>query len=332
VSITFGTTLFSFTNEWLAGTVPLEALLEQVADGGLGPDLEVDGCTMFRGLPTPYADEIASFRKACDRLELRPTVFGVYVDRARRRDRWLTVEESVGDLERQLHAAHDLGFGMVRGALGIDLAVVEGVLPTLASLGLVLTLEVQGTMTPSAPPVVELVDWLVAHDGAPVGLTFDTSVAMPDLPPSYRRHLRALGMDDAVEALLDGWWTTAGPSHERFAGFRAVAARRAVPGPVLDGTVTAFVRMGNGSPDGWRALLPWVRHVHAKFWDWEEAEAQVVGPQSRCLAELAAAGYDGSVSSEWGGSEWHGLEVDTVALTRRHLDALRAVFASNSLA
>jgi hypothetical protein len=328
--VTFGTTLFSFTNEWLAGTVPLESLLEQVAAGGLGPDLEVDGCTTFRGLPTPYVDEITSFRSACERLELRPTVFGVYVDRARRRDRWLTVEESTRDLERQLRAAHDLGFRIVRGAFGIDLAVVERVLPTLASLGVVLTLEVQGTMTPHTLPVAELAGWLMSHDGAPVGLTFDTSVAMPELPPSYRRHLRSLGMDDAVEALLDGWWTTDGPSHERFGAFRAAATERGVPARVLDATVTAFVRMGNGSPTEWRSLFPWVRHVHAKFWDWEDPEAQVVAPQARCLAELVAAGYEGSVSSEWGGSEWHGLEINTAALTLRHLDALRAVLASHS--
>ena len=72
-------------------------------------------------------------------LGLRPTVFGVYVDRARRKDRWLDVDESVAELEPQLQAAARLGFPMVRAAIGLDLAVVERVLPTLTSLGLVLT-------------------------------------------------------------------------------------------------------------------------------------------------------------------------------------------------
>src|SRR4051794_41769694 len=99
--------------------MPLQSLLEQVADGGLGPDLEVDGCTMFRGLPTPYADEIAAFRAACERLGLPPTVFGVYVDLARRRDPWLTVGESGRGPEGQLRAARDLGFGTLRAAIGI---------------------------------------------------------------------------------------------------------------------------------------------------------------------------------------------------------------------
>jgi hypothetical protein len=135
-------------------------------------------------------------------------------------------------------------------------------------------------------------------------------------------------MDDTAEAQLDRWWAADGPVHRRFGAFRAAAAEHGVAGPVLDATVTAFVRMGHGTTEEWRRLFPWVRHVHAKYWDWEDAESQVVVPQAHCLAELAAAGYEGSVSSEWGGSEWHGLEVDTVALTRRHLDALRGAVVS----
>jgi hypothetical protein len=329
VSISFGPTLFSFTNEWLAGT-SLARILERMAGDGLGPDLEVDGCTMFRGLPTPYAVEVEAFLAACEEHTLRPTVFGVYVDKARRRDRWLTVDESVRDLERQLHAAYDLGFDLVRGAVGIDLEVVERVVPTLTSLGLVLTFEVQGTMTPESPPVASLARWLAGHEGAPVGLTFDTSVAMPDLPPSFRRHLRDLGMSDGVEALLDGWWAGKGPAHERFAGFRAAASEHHAPPEVLDATVTAFVRMGNGRPEAWRPLLPSVRHVHAKFWDSDVSDEHVLAPHARCLAVLADAGYAGSVSSEWGGSEWHGLEVDAFELVGRHLATLRQTVAASN--
>ena len=128
--------------------------------------------------------------------------------------------------------------------------------------------------------------------------------------------------------MLDGWWAADGPAHERFGGFRRAGAEHGIPGPVLDATVSAFVRMGHGAPEDWRPLFPWVRHVHAKFWDADVSDEHVVAPQARCLAELAAAGYAGSVSSEWGGSEWHGLEVDTVALTRQHLDALRGAVVS----
>ena len=325
MSLSFGSTLFSFTNEWLAATGPVEELLQRVAAQGLGPDLEVDGLTSFRGLPLPHDAEVESFRRACSALGLRPTVFGVYVDRARRQDRWLDVEESVAELDAQLAAAHRLGFTMVRAALGLDLEVVERVLPTLESLGLVLTLEVQGTTTLAAPPLADLYSWLQSHDGAPVGLTFDTSVAMPDLPPSFRAHLRRLGMSAEVEQLLDRSWTADRPAHLRFAQFRVDAAAAGAPGAVLEQAVAAFVRMGRSPLESWTPLFPWVRHVHAKFWDGELSEEHVIRPHTRALAALRDAGYTGSVSSEWGGSEWCGLdEVDAFALVGDHLAALKS--------
>jgi len=324
MSISFGSTLFSFANEWLAASGPVEQLLDQVAAHGLGPDLEVDGLTSFRGLPVPHDSEIRTFRNTCTSLGLHPTVFGVYVDRARRKDRWLDVDESVAELELQLEAAHRLGFPMVRAALGLDLEVVDRVLPTLTSLGLVLTVEVQGTTTLDSPPLADLFTWLQSHDQAPVGLTFDTSVAMPDLPPSYRKDLRRLGMSAEVERLLDQWWTADGPAHARFARFRTEAATAGAPGPVLEQAVTAFVRMGHTPLESWTPLFPWVRHVHAKFWDWELPDAHVIGPHTQALAALGDAGYAGSVSSEWGGSEWLGLdEVDAFDLIGTHLSALK---------
>jgi hypothetical protein len=332
MTVSFGSTLFSFTNEWLAATGPVEELLHQVAAHGLGPDLEVDGLTSFRGLPVPDEPEISTFRDTCASLGLRPTVFGVYVDRARRKDRWLDVDESVAELEPQLEAAHRLGFPMVRAAIGLDLAVVERVLPTLSALGLVLTLEVQGTMTLDSPPLAELHAWLRAHERAPVGLTFDMSVSMPDLPPSYRGHLRRLGMTAEVEQLLDLWWAADGPAHARFAGFRTDAGTAGASQVVLEQAVTAFVRMGRSPLGTWTPLLPWVRHVHAKFWDWELPDEHVIGPHTQALALLNDAGYSGSVSSEWGGSEWLGLEdVDTFELVGDHLSALRGWAAAASL-
>ncbi|WP_027862094.1 hypothetical protein [Marmoricola sp. URHB0036] len=324
MAITFGSTLFSFTNEWLASEGPVDALLERLVAAGLGPDLEVDGCTSFRGLPVPHEDEIEAFRQTCERLGLRPTTFGVYADRARRQDAWLGTNESVADLATQLDVAARMGFGIARTAIGLDLDVVERLLPTLHALQLVLTLEVQGTNTPDSPPVRALLDWLEEHPDAPVGLTLDTSVAMPALPISYRRHLHSLGMTPEVELVLDRWWGDSAPAYERFAEFRAEAAARGASPELVQATMTAFIRMGNGSASSWRPYLHLVHHVHAKFWDWESPAEHVIAPQTRFLDDLAAVGYAGSVSSEWGGSEWLGLEdASAFDLVGHHLAALR---------
>ena len=131
-------------------------------------------------------------------------------------------------------------------------------------------------------------------------------------------------MSAEVEQLLEQSWRADGPAHVRFATFRTDAAAAGAPGPVLEQAVTAFVRMGRSPLESWTPLFPWVRHVHAKFWDWELPDEHVIGPHTRALAALSDAGYAGSVSSEWGGSEWLGLDdVDAFDLMGDHLSALK---------
>jgi hypothetical protein len=324
-SVSVGTTLFSFTDEWRSGGHDLSGLLERVAAHGLGPDVEVVGYQSFRGLPAPYDDEVEVFRSDVRRLGLRPTAFGVYVDHARRRDQWLTVDEGYAELTEQLRVAVRLGCPSVRAMLGMDLALLDRSLPLLDELGLFLTFEIQGSHTPEAGDVTALVDWLQRNAGAPVGITLDTSVAMPGLPVSYRRALRSGGMAPRAEEALDAAWRADGPPHRRMAEFHAAVERMDIPEAALEHVVTAFVRFGHGDAEDWRFVLPWVRHAHAKFWDWEDAPRHVLEPHGRFLDLLVSAGYAGSVSSEFGGMAW--LErgkVDVFDLTARHLEFLRS--------
>jgi hypothetical protein len=327
-SVNVGTTLFSFTDEWRAGGLGLTGLLERVAAHGLGPDVEVVGYQSFRGLPAPYDHEVEAFRSDVRRLGLRPTAFGVYVDRARRPDRWLTLDEAYAELAGQLRVAARLGCTSVRAVLGMDLAVLDRSLPLLDELGLVLTFEIQGSHTPGAGDVTALVDWLERNAGAPVGITLDTSVAMPDLPVSYRRTLRREGMTPNAEEALDAAWRADGPPHQRMAGFHEAVEGMDVPVAALEHVVTAFVRFGHGDAEDWRFVLPWVWHAHAKFWDWDEAQRHVLEPHGRFLDLLVTAGYIGSVSSEFGGMAWlERGEVDVFDLTARHLAFLRSEIA-----
>ena len=322
---TVGTTLFSFTDVWRTGSVTLTQLLQRVATLGLGPDLELVGYQSFRGLPSPTAVEVDDFRRDVERLNLRPTAFGVYVDRARRSGCWLSADESLAQLSDQLWTARRLGFRSGRATLGMDTEVLDRLVPVLDDEDLVLTFEIQGNHTPDAPEVVALVDWLRGNSGAPVGLTFDSSVAMPDLPVSYRRVLRQLGMTSSMEEQLDVAWRSDGAPFQRLGGLFAAIDGASVPEALHDQLVTAFIRFGHGDLADWTHVLPWVRHAHAKFWDWEDAETQVMIPHQALVTLLVEHGYTGSISSEFGGLAW--LEQDEINifdLTKQHIAFLRA--------
>ena len=333
MSPTVGTTLFSFTDEWRSGALTLTQLLERVARLDLGPDVELVGYQSFRGLPTPTPAEVDLFRHDVERLGLRPTVFGVYVDRARHPARWLSVAESTAQVAQQLDLAAALGFTATRATLGMDTAVLDRVAPVLADLELLLTFEIQGNHTPHAPEVVTLLDWLQSNPGAPVGLTFDSSVAMPDLPPSYRRVLRDLGMTPQVEAQLEDAWRSDGAPFQRLGRLLAGVAGSPLPDALREQLVTAFIRFGHGRLAEWSDVLGWVRHAHAKFWDWEDADRQVKAPHLELVRMLVQHGYAGSISSEFGGIAWlERGELDVFDLTGRHVTFLREAIASARVA
>ena len=76
-------------------------------------------------------------------------------------------------------------------------------------------------------------------------------------------------------------------------------------------------RCGDTRPADWAAVLPAVRHAHAKFWDLDVASVRE--PHGAWLTALATAGYEGAVVSEWGGHELlDRVAAAALAVTRAH--------------
>jgi hypothetical protein len=51
MSVSLGVTVYSMTNEWLAGRYTLPELIDEVGRRGLGPGIELIGFQSLRGFP-----------------------------------------------------------------------------------------------------------------------------------------------------------------------------------------------------------------------------------------------------------------------------------------
>ena len=117
-------------------------------------------------------------------------------------------------------------------------------------------------------------------------------------------------------------------------GARIGAALGAVAGHPAEPSLTnlvagVFVRTGRQRPADWAALLPLVRHAHAKFWD-PDVES-VRDPHGAWLAVLGDVGYPGAVVSEWGGHELlDRADAEALTVTRDHLALLRELTAART--
>ena len=317
---TLGTTLFSLTPDWRTGE-SASSILQRVADAGCGPALEVIGHQAWRGFPNVSADDERAFRDAVDRLGFEPVALGVYPHPFRRPGAAAGLDEMVADLTAQLETARRLGFPIVRTHLGLDPALIRRVAAEADRLGVVLTFEVQGTATPDAPAVVDVLS-LQQETGSPhLGLTMDFSVSSRSLPGVLDTAFRRRGLaEDAIAAVHRSW------AEDSPIGRRIGTALAQVVGHPQEQALTVLVagvlgRCGRTEPADWAEVLPVVHHAHAKFWDPDVEEVRE--PHGAWLDALDAAGYRGAVVSEWGGHEMlDRAEADALTVTRAHLDLL----------
>jgi hypothetical protein len=135
-------------------------------------------------------------------------------------------------------------------------------------------------------------------------------------------------MGPETEEALDVMWRAEGPPFQRLTAFLQAVQLDPGSDTLSQQLTTAFIRFGHGRLDEWTFALPWVRHAHAKFWDWDHPQTHVLAPHQQFVEMLAGYGYNGSISSEFGGIAWLDREdVDVFELTLRHITFLRSVVA-----
>jgi hypothetical protein len=311
-----GVSTFSLTNEWLSRRHTLGSLLERVAEHGLGPGLEVIGHQTWRGYPRLGREDVLGFRRLCDRLGLEPAAIGGYVDLLRRPGSAMTVEECVEALEAQIDAASGLGFPVIRLHVGVPVPAIERVVPAAERAGVVLATEFQGPQTPDDSSLQALLQLRERVGGSPsVALVVDFSIAMRAVPTTFADAVCFAGMERSDLHRIVELWCSGAHVGELFAAITATGA----PDLAQDEARSGFVRFGRQDPAAWAPLVPLMAHVHAKFWEIDETGEDPTTDNHAVVDTLLAGGFQGVVTSEWGGSAWVDVDdVDGFAIVEQH--------------
>ena len=256
----------------------LEDCLADVADMG-ATDIEILADTHVAGYPSPSSEWVDRWLTLVDRAGLRPTCYSSWLDTRLHRDRALSLDEAVAILRRDLELAHRLGFSIVRPKLGVvslDLIpdpiwrdTVERVLPDAAELGIAIAPEIHSP-TPLRSRIVDDYVDLVRETGTEhFGLLIDTGI--------FQTEERKGGHGDSVYVFGD-------PEPE----LRERVAREMSKPLAVD-------------PADLVDLMPYVVHVHAKFWDMTDDLTDPHIPYDGIVRALVEGGFTGSVSSEYEG-------------------------------
>lgn len=274
--ITFGVSLYSYGGDFLV-TMTLEDCLADVADmGATGVEILAD--THIPGYPTPTTEWVDEWHALTARYGLTPICYSSWLDTRLRRDRTLTVDEAVPLLARDLELAHRLGFTIVRPKLGVvslDLIpdpvwreTVERALPKAEEFGIRIAPEIHAP-TPLKSKIVD--DYLdLARETSHFGLLIDTGI--------FQNAERSGTHSDSR-------FIFGNPDPEL-----AARVAREMSKPM------------NEDPADLLDLMPYVFHVHAKFWDMTDDLTDPHVPYDEVVRVLVEGGYRGSLSSEYEGA------------------------------
>jgi sugar phosphate isomerase/epimerase len=272
-----GVSLYSYGADFLV-TMTLEDLLADVAGMG-ATGIEILADTHVPSYPNPPAEWVDHWHGLLERYGLTPTCYSSWVDSRLRRDRTLTVDESLAILRRDLELAHRLGFRVVRPKLGVtslDLVpdpawreTVERALDDAERYDVRIAPEIHAP-TPLRSQIVE--DYL--------SLVKDTGT-------------------DRFGLLIDaGIFQTAPRGHDHSDAHFVFGN----PDPETQARVVREMSTPLGvDPRELAEVMPHVVHVHAKFWDMTDDLTDPHIPWDAIVPVLTAGGYQGYLSSEYEG-------------------------------
>jgi sugar phosphate isomerase/epimerase len=323
--IKLGLTLYSLTSEWAAGCYDLAGLLGVVDEAGIGPGIEIVASQTLRTYPHVTDEFVRAWRDAFDRHGFVPSSFGCNLDMGRRRDRDMTLDEEYEFTVAQFRSARALGFPLVR-IQSAKPELIRRLMPVAEELDLTLGWEIHAPLGPNSPKVLEIRE-LYDEIGSPrLGFVADFSSTMRAMAPTTLRKLTRMGglTPEDLERLQAIWATDADINAQHGEFVEYLHSRGIAPESLGSFARLAFNMHGHVDPREWADIMPQIVHVHAKFYDIDDAGDEPAIDYPELVRVFVEGGYSGFFSSEWEGHAFADLgEADPIDLVRRQHDLIR---------
>ena len=294
--IKLGVTLHSFSVEYYTYRYTLEDCLSAVGSLGPAQGIELVAPAMIRGFPEVSAEFEHRFRRAVEKHDLRPTAYGGYGDAERFTGRWATDTEQLDYLRRQIRAARQLGFPMIR--VQPSEVVLRDLVEYAERYEVRMVIEIHSPM--AIEDIESIVDRVEAVNSPYLGFAPDAGMFSHTVAGIALRRYRQLGVSAELVDLVAQRWRERVPAAEVRAEVRDLgggddAQRLASESGLF---------WGHSEPAAMRRIMPFIHHVHGKFFEVDDDGTDSAVRFPEVVAELQAGGYDGYISFEYDGHLW----------------------------
>lgn len=284
----------SFGKELFTGQ-SLDDCFRSVASLGADQHIEIIGGQLIRSYPLLSAAEEQNMRRLIDENGLRRSAYCAYVERGRRKGITASDEEALSFIRTELDIAHRLGFSIIRLNPPTP-GLIRSLLPDLERLGITLVVELHSERVAS-PTVQALLELFENERCELVGFLQDMGAYTLRVPDVYIDYGARTGVPQEFVKLVVDSWNASRPLADtldelagRPNGSQAVDYARVC--------YSVYVREPLEALDD---VLPHLKYVHSKLYGMNDAEDEPAIPYREIIGKFVSYGYNGIVSSEYGG-------------------------------
>jgi sugar phosphate isomerase/epimerase len=311
--IKLSTSLFSFALEWNSGKYSLEQMIAKVRELDLGPGIEIIGFQSLKGFPHIADDTITDVKRIIDKYGFEAACIDANVDIGIRRDRLLTIDETVEYLRPQIDVASKLGFPVLRVQMTAKPEVIRRLAPVAEKANVKLGMELHTPYQVDHPAVLALRELYEELDSPYLGFIPDFGTSMRNIPDALLNSFRAVGVTDELIATTKEIWKKDIPTPAKFGELQQRASALGASPPQIGRLNMAFSMNGRQSINAWKEIIPQTVHLHGKFYGFDENGDEPSIDYAAILKVFHDGGYEGYVSSEYEGTaftdEYTGFEM-----------------------
>jgi sugar phosphate isomerase/epimerase len=244
----------------------------------------------------------------------------MFLDTKLYKHRKLNFDEMVASMQRDLRFAHKLGCKTMRIIVNTPPEVVVACVPLAEELDIRMGIEVHSPFHFDHPWILRYTELTRATGSDHVGYIPDMGMYIKDYPPVFRdRFLRMGATPKIVEFILEAHKARVLPDYVLM-DIRKMGANQ------VDLGMAETLRHNIWSnPRRMLEFMPWIFHIHAKFYEIDETGREPSIPYDEIIPVLIEGGYTGHLSSEYEGQRHieDAFEVDGREQVRRQQEMFK---------
>jgi sugar phosphate isomerase/epimerase len=291
-----GVSLYSFQEEYFLRTMTVEDCVAAASRiGALG--IEIIPEQSISGFPVISDEFVDQWFGWMERYGTTPVATDLFLDTKRYPDRWLTLDEQVESVHRDIDIAVKLGATIIRAIINTQPEVMAGAAPYAEEKGVRLLLEVHAPFHYTHPWILQHLEVMHRTGSPALGL-------MPDLGTYVKRFPRVVSeralRSGAKPELVDLIVKTYDDHGDTHALMDVVNYRGG--GPVDIGLARQATHFIWSDPRAMLDHMDLIGHIQAKFYEMLPDETEYSIPYDEIVPVLIEGGYDGYLSSEYEGN------------------------------